>query len=53
VADSAFEVYLLGDCGDGSWVESTPAQAGLFKVAEGDSKEQNFKVDTLYCGNIP
>ncbi len=57
VPNSEFDVVLQAaegsGCGGYDVVSSTPAQAGWFKVSKGDTKEQNFKLDSIYCQEVP
>ena len=56
VANSDFQVTLGTDvennCVGYYTVKSTPQQAGWFKLSNGSSKEQNFKVDSVPCNEI-
>lgn len=53
VANSDFDVVLSTDveapCSGYNAVSSTPLQAGWFKLKKGDTKEQNFTLDSIYC----
>jgi hypothetical protein len=52
VPNSAFDVVVEPDvlCSVGYYVLSTtPAQTGWFKLSSGETKDQNFTVDSIKC----
>jgi hypothetical protein len=57
VANSEFNVHLAAEtdvpCGGYDYATSTPAQSGWLKVAKGDSKTQDFTLDSVTCIPIP
>jgi hypothetical protein len=56
VPNSEFDVVVGTDvdCPGGYYVlSSDPAQAGWFKLSSGETKHQNFTVDSIKCQELP